>query len=148
MSTWSRWQATLLVRFVCCIGVLLSSATSADTAHMQRYLVTTETGMPNLQANLRYATRQEEHCLSKRQLAVAFWILDHVSLQHCALVQLSETRNSADYSLRCEGGNGTTGNSHWQFNDQVSNGTLRVQLGGKNMTFYQRIVAKTLGACD
>lgn len=51
------------------------------------------------------------------------------------------------YLLICEGGHGTTGTAQWHLGADKIRGTLNVKLGGKDMTFYQRITAKPLGEC-
>ena len=113
------------------------------------YEVTTETGMPHLEENLRYATRIERRCMVPQELTTAFWMLRDVSLQDCELVKLSEEPEvSSLYELKCSGGHGTTGIAQWQFSPSAISGTLQVRLGGKNMTFYQRITAKPLGKCE
>lgn len=112
-------------------------------AQPRLYDVTTETGMPHLDESLRYATRREARCLDPAELSGAFWMLQHVALQDCRLVKASAER----YPLQCDGGHGTQGEARWQLDDPVLRGTLEVRLGGKNMTFHQRIVARPLGAC-
>jgi hypothetical protein len=113
------------------------------------YEVITETGMPHLEENLRYATRVERRCMDPRELTTAFWMLGDVSLQDCQLVKVSEEPGvSSLYQLKCSGGHGTTGIARWQFSSSTVSGTLQVRLGGKNMTFYQRITAKPLGKCE
>ncbi|MBV8210806.1 MAG: hypothetical protein JO133_12175 [Burkholderiaceae bacterium] len=113
------------------------------------YEVVTETDMPHLEENLRYATRREARCLDRNDLSDAFWMLRHVSLQDCRLVKADEDASSATYRLQCSGGHGTIGDARWQFDEDRLTGTLRVRLGGKNMTFYQRITAtRTGGASD
>jgi len=62
------------------------------------YEVTTETGMPHLEENLRYATRQERRCLDRHDLSSAFWMLGHASLQDCRLVKTGEDSGSAEPS--------------------------------------------------
>jgi hypothetical protein len=52
------------------------------------YEVITETGMPHLEENLRYATRIER--MDPSDLATAFWMLRDVSLQDCKLVKLGD----------------------------------------------------------
>jgi hypothetical protein len=111
----------------------------------RRYEIVTETDMPHLEENLRYAVRHERGCLDQHDLSTAFWMLGHVSLQDCKLVKAAEDAASATYRLECSGGHGTTGDAHWQFESGRLNGTLRVRLGGKNMTFYQRITATPVG---
>jgi hypothetical protein len=107
----------------------------------RRYEIVTETDMPHLEENLRYATRHEQRCLDLHDLSTAFWMLGHVSLQDCKLVKAAEDAGSALYQLQCDGGHGTTGEARWQFESGHLSGTMRVRLGGKNMTFYQRITA-------
>jgi hypothetical protein len=115
---------------------------SAQESRPRLYEVVTETDMPHLEENLRYAVRREQHCLDRNDLSTVFWMLSHASLQDCRLVKTAEDAGSATYRLQCEGGHGTTGDARWQFEAGRMTGTLRVRLGGKNMTFYQRITAK------
>jgi hypothetical protein len=111
------------------------------------YNVTTETGMPHLEENLRYSTTHETRCLAHQELSAAFPILKHASFKSC---RLDEERRSGDlisYLLICEGGQGTTGQAVWQLAEHRIMGTLQVKLGGKNMTFYQRVTATPVGPC-
>ena len=111
------------------------------------YEVITETGMPHLEENLRYATRVERRCTDVRELMTSFWMLRDVSLQDCQLVEVSKGPEVALLELKCSGGHGTTGSARWQFSPNAASGMLWVRLGGKNMTFYQRIAAKPVGTC-
>jgi hypothetical protein len=129
------------------LGVIGPIALAAGAAPSRLYEVTTETSMPHLDENLRYATRTEERCLDIRDLSGEFWMLREVSLQDCRLVKVSESADAAGYLLMCDGGHGTTGTATWQLGRDAIAGTLNVRLGGKNMTFYQRITAKPIGFC-
>ncbi len=111
------------------------------------YEVTTETGMPHLEENLRYAITRDKRCLSQQELFSAFPILGHQSLKGCKLDKESHHEDTVSYFLICDGGNGTTGTARWHLGADLIKGTLDVKLGGKNMTFYQRITAKPLGEC-
>jgi hypothetical protein len=111
------------------------------------YEVTTETGMPHLEENLRYAVVTEQRCMDPEDLSAAFWMLERESLQDCRLSKVTQQSDAASYALICTGGHGTVGNAQWRFEPQSLTGTMSVKLGGKNMTFYQRIVAKRLGQC-
>ena len=130
------------------VGALASNTQAADTTARLLYEMTTETGMPHLEENLRYAVRNETRCMNTHDLSAVFWMLKDVSLQDCALVKATEDADSAVYSLKCDGGHGTTGDARWQLAPDVITGTLKVRLGGKNMTFYQRITAKPVGDCS
>ncbi len=131
-----------ILGWLCFLGVLCPGAAAAESPPPRLYALTTETGMPHLEENLRYAVRNETRCMSKHDLSAAFWMLEDVSLQDCTLVKATDEADSATYLLKCDGGHGTTGDARWQFGPDVITGTLRVRLGGKNMTFYQRITAK------
>jgi hypothetical protein len=111
------------------------------------YEVTTATSMPHLDESLRYATRTETRCIDTRDLSGEFWMLREVSLQDCRLVRTSESAEAAGYLLVCDGGHGTTGSATWQLGQGAIAGMFNVRLGGKNMTFYQRIIAKPIGSC-
>src|ERR1700736_5818881 len=66
--------------------VLLEPATpAAETLPARLYEVTTETGMPHLEENLRYTTKTEKLCLAHQSLAAAFPILEHPALKGCRL---------------------------------------------------------------
>ena len=129
------------------LAVCGSSALAGEARSPRLYEMTTETGMPHLEVNLRYATVTEKRCLNTEDLSGAFWMLKDVSLQDCRLVKAGETVDESAYEFQCHGGHGTTGNATWQLGPTDIAGTLNVRLGGKNMTFFQRITAKAIGAC-
>jgi hypothetical protein len=137
-------------RFVT-IGLFVLGAapvTAWETFPAQRYEVTTETGMPHLEENLRYTIMHERRCMAHRPMAEAFPILSHPALQGCSLQQEARHEDTVSYALVCAGGHGTTGEAIWQIDAHRIRGTLSVKLGGKNMTFYQRVTALPLGACE
>ena len=103
--------------------------------------------MPHLEENLRYGITREKRCLGYQELFSAFPILNQGSLKGCALHEEGRHEDTVSYLLICEGGHGTTGTAQWHLGADKIRGTLNVKLGGKNMTFYQRITAKPLGEC-
>jgi len=111
------------------------------------YEITTETGLPHLEENLRYTTRHERRCLVNQPLSAIFPILEHPALQGCTLRDETRQGDTVSYQLVCEGGHGTTGQALWHLDGPRISGTLNIKLGGKNMTFYQRITAVPLGSC-
>jgi len=139
----------LFVAIAACgmLGVIGSATPAVGAGPLRLYEVTTATSMPHLDESLRYATRTEARCIDIRDLSGEFWMLREVSLQDCRLVKASESADAAGYLLVCDGGHGTTGMATWQLGPGVLAGTLNVRLGGKNMTFYQRITAKPIGSC-
>jgi hypothetical protein len=130
------------------LGALTGSASrAAQTLPARLYEVTTETGMPHLEENLRYTIRREKMCLTHQSLASIFPILAHPALKGCRLQDEAQQTDTVVYTLTCEGGHGTTGQAIWHLDKQMIRGTLNVKLGGKNMTFYQRVTATLLGRC-
>jgi hypothetical protein len=107
----------------------------------------TETGMPNLEENLRYATTHETACLNPSELHDRFPILQSPALAGCHLSQPSESSSGTGFSLVCTNNHGTTGSALWTTYGVRSTGTLSIRLGGKNMTLYQRVTAISQGAC-
>jgi hypothetical protein len=128
--------------------LVTSSAGAAATMTPHLYEIVTETVMPHLEENLRYATTREQRCLEENELWTAFPVLQYAALKDCKLDPESRGEDAASYALICEGGHGTTGRATWQLGRTQSIGTLNVKLGGKNMTFYQRVTARALGACS
>lgn len=119
----------------------------AALAPARLYNVTVETGMPHLEENLRYAITRSERCLSRKDLASAFPILGHPSLAGCTLREQSSDEETIVYTLICGPSAGTTGTATWRIGKHVIRGTLDVKLGGKNMTFYQRVTGIRVGEC-
>jgi hypothetical protein len=142
-----RRQAAMLLAATLTVALGESVADEvpiAPATQPRLYDVSVETGMPHLEENLRYAVVRQRRCLDPGDLSRAFWMLDDVSLQDCRLERTAQSEASASYDLRCSGGHGTTGSAHWQIGPEQLRGTLDVKLGGKNMTFYQRVVARAV----
>ena len=125
----------------------LCAAARAQSFGPRLYETTIETGMPHLEENLRYATTHTRQCLGKQQLAQAFPILRHEALKGCRLDYEHDEGSAVSYVLRCASGSETSGRAHWRFEDAAIHGTFDVKLGGKNMTFYQRVTGKVVGTC-
>ena len=127
------------------LGVV--AARGADPPEQRLYEVRTQTGMPHLEENLRYAVVTEQRCLDPQDLSTVFWMLGDASLQGCKLAKVLDEPGHAVYALQCSGGHGTSGDARWELTPRRLSGVLNVRLGGKNMTFYQRIAATPIGAC-
>lgn len=135
--------------FVAMLAGLLAGGSEAQAPipEPRLYDLVIETGMPHLDEHLRYATLRERRCLDRGDLGRVFPALADVSLQDCRLVLAEQDADGARYGLQCSGGHGTSGEARWSFDEAALAGTLRVRLGGKNMTFYQRVTARAAGAC-
>ena len=139
----------VLMAWLCLSGCNAALAQPAETTAgaMQLYDVTIETSMPHLDEALRYATRREQRCVDLSDLAGAFPVLKDVALQDCRLAPREQQVDGATYALECTAGHGTSGEARWTFDERRIAGTLSVKLGGKNMTFSQRISGLLVGAC-
>jgi len=143
----AAWVCTMLMVW------LLGSAPApaAEALPRQRYDVTVETVMPHLEEALRYATTRETRCFGLQDLPSAFPILGHEALAGCRLDPEGRDDDSVSYLLICASAPGTksetTGKARWQLGASQLTGTLDVKLGGKNMTFYQRVTARAVGGC-
>ncbi len=140
----NRWLGSITILLSV---VVVEPVGGSDGAPPQFYELTTETGMPHLEENLRYANTTRRQCLALSQLTTAFPILRHPALQGCKLESERRQPQSLSYQLVCSGGHGTTGSAVWHLGEHRIRGTLDVKLGGKNMTFFQRITAIPLGKC-
>jgi hypothetical protein len=147
----NRWLASsvLIVPVLVAAPVLvIAPVQGSDAAPPQLYELTTETSMPHLEENLRYANTTRRQCLALSQLTTAFPILRHPALEGCRLEGEVRQPQSLSYQLVCTGGHGTTGAAVWHLDEHRLRGTLDIKLGGKNMTFFQRITAIPLGKCS
>jgi hypothetical protein len=141
-------RSNLLSRATLLVAGLAPLAWASDSTPPARlYDVTTETGMPHLEDNLRYSITHEKRCLGPRDFARAFPVLEHPSLRGCHLEPEAQSSDALHYRLVCDGNHGTTGHAVWQLGERQVTGTLYVKLGGKNMTFYQRLAASAVGDC-
>lgn len=120
---------------------------SEGTEEPSLYEVVVQTTMPHLEENLRYTKTTSTQCLTKSALLVTFPVLAEDSFDECKLTSQAHSDTHASYRLVCPTSTGTTGTARWQFNASHFAGTLEVKLGGKNMTFHQRITAKRVGEC-
>jgi hypothetical protein len=144
VSVATRWALGALSVISALTAVSLPAS---ETTPARLYALTTETGMPHLEENLRYAVTRENRCLTGGDLVSAFTILKSAPLAGCKLRHERRQDDAVSYLLVCDGGHGTTGTASWRVGEQATVGTLNVKLGGKNMTLFQRVTAKPLGRC-
>jgi len=140
-------HAGLTIPMLMASSLLSPLARASEILPARLYQVTTETGMPHLEENLRYATTRERRCLRHQELSSAFPILQLAALKGCKLDHENKQGELVSYVLSCDESHGTTGTARWQVGAHQIEGTLDVKLGGKNMTFYQRVTAMPLGEC-
>jgi hypothetical protein len=136
-----------LARWLMLTALLCGGASSFDATASDLYDVTIETGMPHLEENLRYAVHREQRCLTHSEVFSVFPVLRHASLADCKLHDERVHDDLSTWTLACTAGHGTTGQATWRLSADRLSGTLQVRLGGKNMTFYQRVTLRRLREC-
>jgi len=103
--------------------------------------------MPHLEENLRYAITQEQRCLQPDELAALFPILRHPSLDGCRLDDARRRGSSVRYGLVCANPQVASGTARLDGAGERIAGILEIKMGGKNMTFSQRVEAVRQGDC-
>ena len=96
--------------------------------------------MPHLEENLRYATTREQRCLQLDDLDSLFPILRHPALEGCHL--------NDRYRLVCANPQVASGTARLDAAGGRIAGILDVKMGGKNMTFSQRVEAVRQRDCE
>jgi len=141
--------------FTVALALAVSGSTSGTEAppraamrlQPRLYELTTETIMPHLEENLRYTVTHAQRCVHEEDLRRLFPVLEHPALQGCTLQNGQRELESISYTLVCTAPD-THGRASWELAKQNLRGTLEVRLGGKNMTFSQRIHARAVGPCS
>ena len=151
-----RDRATVLLAVFFCIAAAAahgrsemdSTWASDEAVQPGTYEITAQTVMPHLEENLRYATTRERRCLRSHELPGVFPVLHHPSLQGCKLGNGSRLDDTIRYLLACESPQVATGIARLNMGPGRIAGVLEITMGGKNMTFSQRIDATRQGECE
>lgn len=128
-------------------AMVLCGSAVAEGAMSSLYELVVETSMPHLEESLRYTKTTSTQCLTKSELLVTFPVLAEDAFRGCRLSKQALSDTHAAYRLVCPTSTGTTGTAIWRFDASRLAGTLEVKLGGKNMTFHQRVTAMRMGEC-
>jgi hypothetical protein len=120
---------------------------SADAVEPGRYEIVARTVMPHLEESLRYATTREQRCLRSDELPTIFPIMQHPSLEGCNLDSERRRGDTIHYRLVCASPQVATGTARLDAGPGRIAGILEIKMGGKNMTFAQRIKAVRQGEC-
>jgi hypothetical protein len=126
--------------------VVLGPGIDAGAFEPGRYDLTTETWLPHLD-EMRRIVREESACIGAGEAERLFPVLRQPALHGCTLVD--DRPGGRSYRLRCQSERVAIGVAHLEPRpDNGLRGLLEVKMGGKNMTFSQRVVAVRRGNCD
>ena len=140
-----RWQRPLSAA----ASLLCAAAwASGEAVEPGTYEIIAEIAMPHLEENLRYATTRERRCLRGHELSSVFPILQHPSLEGCKLGDESRRGDAIRYLLVCASPQVATGVARLNAGPGRVAGVPEIKMGGKNMTFAQRIAAVRQGECE
>ena len=137
----------VFVHGLCCTSCVAALA-SPLVLNPGAYLITTETLLPHLEENLRYATTRNNQCLGAQDATALFPILRHEAFAGCALTAAQAYGERSEFSLVCKNPEAATGTAHLVASPNAVFGLLEIKMGAKNMTLSQRISGPRVGACE
>lgn len=111
------------------------------------YEVTVETLLPNLEENLRYTNTHYWQCFGTQDVTTLFPILHLETFTGCVLVNDQVLGDQLEFTLNCQNTEAATGAARMKVDPGGIYGVLNIKMGGKNMTFTQRIKGTRLGTC-
>lgn len=134
---------------LCLCGVsCLSAFSSPLVVNPGVYEITTETLLPHLEENLRYATTRQKQCLGTQGASNLFPILRQKAFADCDLIGGQTVNERSNYTLVCRNPEAATGYAQFAISPFRISGVLDLKMGGKNMTLSQIISGPRLGACE
>jgi hypothetical protein len=140
---------TLLVAAGAIAAFATTGSGAADSSLIPGlYQVEVRISLPNVQdvAAPLVMTR----CLSVEDLRTgqAFFILSDNPLKTCELADYQSTAGTAIYRVACAGPNRGSAVAVFDTKAASYRGTIRMNMGGKNMTMSETQVGKRIGDCE
>jgi len=127
-------------------------ATCADAAGPSLipglYRVEVRISLPNVQDVA--APLVVNRCIVRADLESgrAFLVLSENPLKSCDLVDYEATTDTAVYRIVCGGPNRGTAVGTFETSTAVYHGTIKMNMGGKNMTMSEVQIGKRVGECE
>ena len=110
------------------------------------YDITARMVMPHLE-EMRRTVTHEQRCLADGDPVALFPVLRQSALQSCALSYGAPDADAYEYVLVCATARVATGTARLTRSGDRIIGVLDVKMGGKNITFSQRVEAVLRCAC-
>ena len=141
-------RVTLALVLVNAIRALAADAGESVPAPFEagRYRLASQLLMPHLD-EMRRTSSASEACLAPLAPEALFPVFAQYALGGCRLGYPKDSGDSVDYVLVCASARVASGTARLVRSDAGVVGTLAVKMGGKNMTFSQRVVAERVGDC-
>ena len=131
-----------------CTMLCASALASSIEFNPGTYEVSVETSLPNLEENLRYTNTHYRQCIGTQDVTTLFPILHLETFTGCILEDEQALGNQVGFTLNCQNTEAATGTAHINVHTDSIYGVLNIKMGGKNMTFTQRIKGNRLGICE
>jgi hypothetical protein len=112
------------------------------------YEVRVELALPNTyNSALRTTVR---HCVTTADLVTgrAFFVLSDHPIRACALYDYAARQDKVQYRLACAGPNAASATAEFALQDTRYQGTIHMQMGGKNMTMFETQHAVRVAECE
>ena len=133
-------------------AVAVLGATCADAAGPALspglYQVEVRISLPNVQDVA--APLVVNRCIVRADLesGQAFFVLSENPLKTCDLVDYEATADTAIYRIVCPGPNRGSAVGTFAATRETYRGTIKMNMGGKNMTMSEVQVGRRVGACE
>jgi hypothetical protein len=111
------------------------------------YQVEVRIGLPNVAVAAPPLTLSR--CIGRDDLlsGQAFFVLSDNPLRECAMVDYQTTAAAALYRIECSGPNRGNAVAVFDVRQNSYRGTIKMNMGGKNMTMSETQTGKRLGNC-
>jgi hypothetical protein len=131
------------------VAALAASGSNAADSSLTPglYQVEVRIGLPNVQDVA--APLVVSRCLSPDDLesGQAFFVLSDNPLKSCELVDYEATPGTAIYRIACAGPNRGSAVAVFDTKATTYRGTIKMNMGGKNMTMSETQAGKRIGDC-
>lgn len=127
--------------------LLACAATAEPSLPAGRYALESRMTMPHLE-EMRRQIDVQTRCLGDDDLRGFFPVMHQPALNGCEFAYPEATADGIRYVLVCQSARVATGTAALRTHGEAYIGDLQVKMGGKNMTFAQRVEARRLADCD
>jgi len=135
-------------RCIALLPTLLACAAAAEPSlPAGRYALESRVTMPHLE-EMRRQVDVQTRCLGDDDLRGFFPVMHQPALNGCEFGYPEATADGMRYVLVCQSARVATGTAALRTRGETYVGELQIKMGGKNMTFAQRVEARRLADCD
>jgi len=137
---------TISLGFAVGVAAAASYATAMQPGH---YEIQIDTGMPNLD-KAQWGRTVVKQCLTRTDIESGQAYRGPRGDQYadCKLMDYKSLNGEVSYHIVCPGANAPSGYGAFTYTDTTFQGSVKMQMGGKNMTMIQEYTAKRVAGCE